>query len=134
MEWQCRSGVSPVERPNHHCTGVKGVEGHTHLPCACVLLCRCCMNSLVWIIVSIPLNSLLNVTFKHRDLSMCVCLHACVCKSSAGTKYTLPTTLSLLWEGLRDDTSGWNRFNIKLNWNSFSIYMFRGFSFGVELI
>lgn len=53
-----------MERPNHHCTGVKGVKGDTYeCVCACVLsVCVCvCVGvheQFVCIIVTIPVNSL----------------------------------------------------------------------------
>lgn len=78
-----------MERPNHHCTGVKGVEGHTHFAGVCVRVrrvrVRVCVGVRrptlsVCIIVSIPLNSLLNATFKrckHHSIEVKHCV--CVC-------------------------------------------------------
>ena len=94
----------------------------------------------VCIIVSIPLNSLLNATFKHCkhhsvEVKHCVCVSAnmpvYVTNPQQGEMICNSLSLSLSVARfnkaeLRDDARGWGRFKAGLNWNSFSISLLKG--------
>lgn len=105
VEWQSRSGVSPVEKPNHHCTGVKGVEGHT----AWTVCVHNCDYSTEFII-----ECDLQAYFNSAEM-LCMC--ALTWWKNPHKGYIVCTVLycTSLYRKVQDDTRGWISDNTELN-------------------
>ncbi len=137
-EWNGSAGVESVQWRDPIIIALEWRESRdTHI-CGCAGVCALCGRA--WAVrvynCSIPPNSLLNVTFKpHKHPSIALECCVCVCVYTYGSVCVASLSrdelcVHSLCDVVMDSKSvkryqrpGWIHFQMRLNWNSFFIYV-----------